>query len=88
MASKYQNKIIKEMQNKGFTVIKVIRFSSAGYPDLLCLKVNEIDHWIECKEAKDTLKPLQAFRIDELNKIGKKAYCVQEGKGVIYPVII
>lgn len=87
MASLYQNRIIKEMQKKGYTVLKVIRLSQNGYPDLLCMKENEVDIWIECKEANDTLKPLQKYRIDELINLGKKAYCTQNGKGIIYPLI-
>lgn len=86
--SAYQNKIIKEMKAKGFTVLKIIRFSTSGYPDLQCIKLGEIDHWIECKEKNDTLKELQKFRIDELNKLGKKAYCTQDTKGIIYPIIV
>lgn len=81
----YQNKIIKEMENKGYTVLKVIRLGQNGYPDLLCIKLGEIDTWIECKEKTDTLKPLQKLRIDELNKLGKKAFCSQDTKGIIYP---
>lgn len=84
----YQNKIIKEMKAKGFTVLKIIRLSTSGYPDLQCIKLGEIDHWIECKEKNDTLKELQKFRIDELNKLGKKAYCTQDTKGIIYPIIV
>lgn len=42
----YQNKIIKEMENKGYTVLKVIRLGQNGYPDLLCIKLGEIDTWI------------------------------------------
>ena len=81
----YQNKIIKEMQDKGYTVLKIIRLNSSGYPDLLCMKQNEVDVWIECKEKNDTLKELQKFRIDELNLLGKKAFCTQDTKGIIYP---
>lgn len=83
----YQTKIIKEMQDKGYTVLKIIRLNSSGYPDLLCMKQNEIDVWIECKEKNDIFAPLQKFRIDELIKLGKKAYCTQNGKGIIYPLI-
>jgi hypothetical protein len=39
----------------------------------------------EFKEAKDTLKPLQKLRIDQLNWTGFNAYCLQDGKGKIYP---
>lgn len=83
--SAYQDKIKKEFQNKGYTVLKMIRLSDSGYPDLLCMKKGHQDIWIECKEKKDTLKELQKFRIDELNKMGKFAFCTQDTKGIIYP---
>jgi len=83
----YQTKIIKEMESKGYTVLKIVRLNKTGFPDLLCIKQNEIDIWIECKEKNDTLKPLQKLRIDELNKLGKNSFCLQDGKGVIYPLI-
>lgn len=83
--SAYQNKIKKEFQNKGYTVLKVVRLSETGYPDLLAMKLGEIDVWIECKEKNDTLTELQKFRIDQLNKIGKIAFCTQDTKGIIYP---
>ena len=49
------------------------------------MKSNEPTIFIEVKEAKDTLKPLQKLRIDQLNQKGFKAICLQDGKGVIYP---
>ena len=84
--SAYQNKIKKEFQNKGYTVLKIVRLSDSGYPDLLAMKLGEPDTWIECNEAKDNLKELQKFRIDELNKLGKRAFCTQDTKGIIYPL--
>ena len=54
-------------------------------PDLLAMKPNEPTIFIEVKEAKDTLKPLQKLRIDQLNQKGFKAICLQDGKGIIYP---
>lgn len=86
MASKFQNKVIKEYKEKGYLVLNIIKLSANGYPDLLCLKENEIDIWIECKEKNDTLKELQKQRIDELNSIGKIAICLQDTKGIIYPI--
>jgi hypothetical protein len=82
----YQNKIKKEYEEKGYTVLKIVRLSHSGYPDLLAMKKGEIDLWIECKEINDTLKHLQKLRIDELNNMGKKAFCTQKGKGIIYPL--
>lgn len=81
----FQQSVIKDMKLKGFLVLKIIRMNENGYPDLQCIKNGEQDHWIECKEEKDTLKDLQKYRIDELNKLGKRAYCLQKGKGQIYP---
>ena len=84
MSSLFQNKVKKQMQDKGYTVVSVIKLSANGYPDLLCLKDGK-SIWIECKEANDTLKPLQKHRIDELINNGFDAYCLQDGKGKIYP---
>ncbi len=86
MASSYQKKLIKEMESKGFTVLKTIRLNKSGYPDLLCMKDGETDHWIESKEENDSLSELQKLRIDQLNDLGKNAYCMQNNKGKIYPI--
>lgn len=86
MASKFQSRVIKEYKDKGYLVLNIIKLSANGYPDLLCLKENEPDIWIECKEKNDTLKELQKQRIDELNAIGKIAICLQDNKGKIYPL--
>ena len=83
--SNFQKKLIKEYTQKGYTVLKIIRLNSNGYPDLLCMKHGEIDTGIESKELSDTLKPLQKKRIDELIKLGKKCFCIQDVKGIIYP---
>lgn len=84
MASKFQTKVKSIMQKNGYKVFNIIRFSDNGYPDLLCVKDGFKNVWIECKEVKDTLKPLQKVRIDELNSIGQIAFCLQNEKGVIY----
>ena len=73
MASKYQNKVINDMKLQGFTVVSVVKLSSNGYPDLMCMKDGDVV-WIECKESNDTLKPLQKYRIDELRLNGFEAY--------------
>ena len=70
MASKHQTKIINEYKKKGYYVINLIKTNKNGIPDLLCLKDGEKPLFIECKELKDTVKPLQNFRIKELNKLG------------------
>ena len=80
----FQSKTIKEFEDKGYLVLKTIRLNKNGFPDILAMKLGEHDIWIECKEKNDTLKPLQKFRIDELRAVGKIAYCLKDGKGIIY----
>lgn len=71
------------MKHQGFIVVSVIKLSANGYPDLMCMKDGQTI-WIECKEANDTLKPLQRYRILELRANGFDAYCLQDGKGKIF----
>jgi len=80
---KFQSKVIKEYQDKGYIVLNIIRLSASGYPDLQCLK-NGKSIWIECKEGNDTLKPLQKLRIDQLRSNGFIAFCIHDTKGIIY----
>jgi hypothetical protein len=84
--SKFQTKIINQYKKNGWTVLNIIKLSDSGYPDLLCMKQGKIDTWIECKEGNDTLKEMQKYRINELNKLGKLAFCLHDVKGLIYPI--
>ena len=79
----YQEEIIKEYEDKGYTVLKTIRLNKSGYPDILAMKRGR-SVWIEVKEANDTLKPLQIHRINQLRDDGFDAFCLQKGKGKIY----
>ena len=79
----YQSKLIKEYEDSGYMVVKLIRCNINGMPDLMILK-DGVTEFIEVKEANDTLKPLQRLRIKQLQKKGFSACCMQEGKGVIY----
>ena len=81
--SNFQTKVIKEYESKGYVVHNLIRLSENGYPDLLCVKPDEVIY-IEVKEWNDTLKELQKYRIRELRKKGFKAFCLQDKKGIIY----
>ena len=82
--SKFQTKIIKEYEAEGYYVINLIKTNKNGIPDLLAIKDGQIE-FIECKEKNDSLKTLQKFRIDQLNKLNINAKCLQDEKGIIYP---
>lgn len=79
----FQAKFIKKMESDGYLVLKTIRLNLNGFPDVILLKDGKTT-FVELKEGKDTLKPLQAMRIDQLREKGFQAYCWHELKGIIY----
>lgn len=79
MASKHQSATIKKLQSEGWFVINLINVLPKGLPDLLALKDGKA-MFIECKEATDTLKPLQEFRIKQLKQMGFEAYVSKKEK--------
>lgn len=79
----YQKEIIERYEAKGYDVVKTIRLNKSGYPDVIAMK-NGVAIWIECKEANDTLKPLQRHRIQQLRDNGFQAFATQKGKGIIF----
>lgn len=81
--SKFQTKLINKYKKKGYIVLNLIKVSENGFPDLICLK-NGKATFIECKEGKDTLKPLQKFRIEQLKEKGFNAFAIHNLKGIIY----
>ena len=79
MASKQQTKLIKQYQEKGYYVINLVRTSTAGIPDLIALKPDEVI-FIESKEKWDKLSKLQIARIKMLKALGFKVYVNDELK--------
>lgn len=66
---KIQSKIIKKLENDDWLVLKIIKLSKAGYPDLLCLKDGKI-MFIEVKRPEGKLSELQKVRIEQLKDKG------------------
>ena len=75
--SKFQTKIIKEYESKGYYVVNLIKTNKNGIADLLCLKAGESPLFIECKEVNDTIKPLQLYRQKELINLGFKSIIIK-----------
>ena len=67
--SKMQTKLIRHWKAKGYLVINLIRITPTGLPDLICLKPNHVV-FVESKEKKDRLSPLQRAWLDRLTKMG------------------
>ena len=76
--SKFQTKMIKEYEAKGYFVIDLILTNKKGIADLLCLKYGEPPLFIECKELNDTVKPLQLYRQKELINRGFRSIILKD----------
>jgi len=82
--SKYQARIIKEFEAKGFGVIKLSKTNKNGIADLLVAKPGATPMLIECKEKTDTIKQLQIVQNKLMaDKMGFNFYVLQDGKGFI-----
>lgn len=65
LESARQTQIKKKMQDDGWIVVKLIKTSMNGIPDLMCLKEGEVK-FIEVKQAKGVISPIQQYVIDTL----------------------
>jgi Holliday junction resolvase len=70
MESTYQRRLKKHFEGKGWLVIKIIRATVNGYPDLILLHPNRPTIFIEVKNTGGKLSPVQEYRIKELNERG------------------
>jgi Holliday junction resolvase len=64
-----QSKIKKKLTQQGWLVIKLIKTSMNGIPDLMCLKNGELI-FIEVKKDTGRLSKLQKYTQSELIKKG------------------
>tara|TARA_R110000823_G_scaffold81440_1_gene185298 strand:- start:535 stop:786 length:252 start_codon:yes stop_codon:yes gene_type:complete len=74
LESKYQRKIIKDFESRGYYVLNLIKTNKSGIPDLLALKKGEEPTFIEVKGRKGVVSKLQEYRIKELKALGFTAY--------------
>ena len=65
LESAIQSNIKKKMQDDGWIVVKLIKTSMNGIPDLMCLKEGEVK-FIEVKQPKGVISPIQQYVIDTL----------------------
>jgi len=68
-----QSKKIKELESKGYYVIKLIKTNKNGIPDLIAIPPNSDVEFYEVKKTNGVASPLQLFRIKELTNHGCKA---------------
>jgi Holliday junction resolvase len=68
-----QSRLIKELEAKGYYVIKLVKTNKNGIPDLIAIPKNSDVEFIEVKRKNGKVSPLQEYRIKELIKHGVKA---------------
>ena len=68
-----QSKLIKELEEKGYYVIKLVKTNKNGIPDLIAIPPGSDVEFIEVKRPDGKLSKLQEYRIKELIKHGVKA---------------
>ena len=65
-----QRKRIKDLEAKGYYVIKLIKTNKNGIPDLIAVKPGENVLFSEIKTKKGRLSKLQEYRLKELSGNG------------------
>ena len=70
MESNYQRKLKTKAEKMGWLVIKIVRATVNGYPDLMLLHPERPTIFIEVKDTGGKLSPVQEYRIKELNERG------------------
>ena len=72
MEQKIQAKIIKELEEQGYYVIKLIKTNKNGIPDLIAIPKDSDVLFVEVKGPKGKLSKLQEYRHKELKSYGIK----------------
>lgn len=70
MESTYQRKLKRYFEREGWLVIKIIRATVNGYPDLMLLHPDRPIIFIEVKDEGGVLSQVQQYRIKELQAKG------------------
>lgn len=69
LESVIQSSLIKKYESQGYLVVKLILTNKSGIPDLLLLKDGKAS-FVEVKRHGQKPRPLQQFRIKELQNQG------------------
>jgi len=67
-----QTKRIKQLEEAGYYVIKLVRTNKNGMPDLIAIPPNTAVLFSEVKTLKGRVSKLQRYRLKELERHGCK----------------
>ena len=65
-----QSKRIKQLEDQGYYVLKLIKTNKNGIPDIIAIPPNTDEIFSEVKTPKGKLSKLQEYRLKELEKYG------------------
>lgn len=81
-----QKKIMEHYENLGYYVIKLIKTSKNGIPDIVAIPKGMSDLvFIEVKTPKGVTSAIQRFRHKELDKHGCQVIVAKDWKGMLIP---
>lgn len=75
---KLQARRIKELEDEGYYVIKLVQTNKNGIPDLIAIPPNCPVLFSEVKAKNGVLSKLQEFRLKELNGYGFRTEVYRE----------
>ena len=78
-----QKKITDQLTNDGWFVIKLMKTSINGIPDLMALR-NGTTKFIEVKKPRGIISEIQKYRIKQLRKQGFEAVVMDGIGSIIY----
>ena len=78
-----QKKITDQLTNDGWFVVKLMKTSINGIPDLMALK-NGKTKFIEVKKPRGIISEIQKYRIKQLRKQGFEAVVMDGIDSIIY----
>ena len=78
-----QKKNTDNLENDGWVVVKLMKTSTNGIPDLMCLR-NGVAKFIEVKKPNGKISELQKYRIKQLRKQGFEAIVMDSTTNIIF----
>lgn len=73
---KLQRNLTVFFEKNGFLVVKLIKTTCNGIPDLMILKDGRVFFIEVKKDVKTKARPLQLYRIEQLKRLGFEAYVI------------
>ena len=82
LESKIQAKLIKDLESKGYYVIKLSVTNKPGIPDIIALPPNCTAEFYEVKQQGKKPRPLQDFRMKEIRDGSFGRTFIHDGKTI------